>query len=84
MRPCVWSRRHSRSALGSGVKVVYGHANDLPAELEAFDTIMMGNVLQHLRDPIGAVLQAVRHTDHLIITEADWMPGVVADDFVGM
>lgn len=76
-----WLTHH---LLGSEVKVVYGHVNDLPPELEAFDTIMMGNVLQHLQDPVGAVLQAVKHTDHLIVTEADWMPGVVADDFVGM
>jgi SAM-dependent methyltransferase len=69
----------ARSALGSKVKVVYGHLGNLPAELGWFDTVMMGNVLQHLQDPVGAVLQAIRHTDHLIITEADWLVGVGDD-----
>ena len=70
--------------LASRVKVAYGHAGSLPEALGTFDTVVMGNVLQHLQDPVGAVLQAVRRTDHLLITEADWLPGVVADDFVGM
>ena len=70
--------------LGSKVKVVYGHARALPAELGRFDAVVMGNILQHLQDPVGAVLQAVRHTDRLVITEADWMRGVVGDDFIGM
>ena len=70
--------------LASSVKVVYGHAGALPAELCRFDVVVMGNILQHLQDPVGAVLQAARRSDHLIITEADWMRGVVADDFVGM
>jgi SAM-dependent methyltransferase len=70
--------------LASSVKVAYGHAGALPAELGRFDAIVMGNILQHLQDPVGAVLQAARHSDHLIITEADWMRGVVADDFIGM
>jgi SAM-dependent methyltransferase len=58
--------------LRSNVKVVYGHLGGLP-DMGRFDAIMMGNVLQHLQDPIGAVLQAIRLTDHLIITEADWL-----------
>ncbi len=71
--------------LASGVKVAYGHAGALPAELGRFDAIVMGNILQHLQDPVGAVLQAARHSDHLIITEADWIRGVVDDDdFIGM
>ena len=47
--------------------------------LAAFDTIMVGNILQHLQDPVGAVLQVVGRTDHLIITEADWLPGIGDD-----
>ena len=71
--------------LASSVKVAYGHAGALPAELGRFDSIVMGNILQHLQDPVGAVLQAARHSDHLIITEADWLRGVVDDDdFIGM
>jgi SAM-dependent methyltransferase len=58
--------------LRSTVKVVYGHVGRLP-DMGRFDVIMIGNVLQHLQDPIGAVLQAIRYTDHLIVTEADWL-----------
>jgi hypothetical protein len=76
-----WLTHH---LLGSRVKVAYGHANSLPSQLGRFDTIMLGNILQHLQDPVGAVLQAMRSTDHLLITESDWMPGVVDDDFVGL
>jgi SAM-dependent methyltransferase len=67
-----WLARH---ALGSQVNVVYGHVSNLPAGLGQFDTVMMGNILQHLQDPVGAVLQAIQHTGHIIITEADWLPG---------
>jgi len=81
MKNAFWLTHH---LLQSKVKVVYGHANALPSSLGYFDTIVMGNVLEHLQDPVGAVLQAVRHTDHLIITQSDWMPGVVGDDFIGL
>jgi SAM-dependent methyltransferase len=73
----------SRAALGSRVKVAYGHAGRLPEGLGRFDTVVMGNILQHLQDPVGAVLQAIRHTDHLIVTEADWLPGT-GDDLACM
>lgn len=66
----------ARNLLESHVNVVYGHVGKLPSQIGTFDTIMMGNILQHLQDPIGAVLQAAQHTNHLIITEADWLPGV--------
>jgi len=54
----------ARGLLGSHVKVAYGHVRSLPEDLGWFDTVMMGNILQHLQDPVGAVLQAVQHTDH--------------------
>lgn len=66
----------ARATLRSNVKVAYGHAGHLPSGLGYFDTIVMGNILQHLQDPLGAVLQAVEHTNHLIITEADWLENV--------
>src|SRR4030095_945047 len=69
----------ARDLLGSRVNVAYGHAGNLPADLGWFETVMMGNILQHLQDPIGAVLQAARHSDHLIITEADWLPEIGDD-----
>lgn len=69
--------------LESNVKVAYGHVGALPAALGRFDTVVIGNVLQHLQDPVGAILQAIRHTDRLIVTEADWMSDV-PDDLNGM
>jgi SAM-dependent methyltransferase len=69
----------ARAALGSNVKVAYGHAARLPAALGWFDTIVMGNILQHLQDPVAAILHAIRYTDHLIITEADWLSGTSDD-----
>ena len=69
----------ARGLLGSHVKIAYGHVGQLPDEIGRFDTIMVGNILQHLQDPVGAVLQAVGRTDHLIITEADWLPGIGDD-----
>jgi SAM-dependent methyltransferase len=71
--------------LRSHVKVAYGDATALPEELGRFDTIVLGNVLQHLQNPVGAVLQAIARTDHLIVVEADWTPQeVAAEDFAGM
>jgi SAM-dependent methyltransferase len=69
----------ARAALGSHVRAAYGHVGNLPSDLGRFDTVMMGNLLQHLQDPVGAVLQAIRHTDQLIITEADWLHGIGDD-----
>lgn len=80
-----WIKRVKRgfwlahALLQSRARVAYGHVGSLPDELGQFDTIMMGNILQHLRDPIGAVLQAVQRTRCIIITEADWLPGVGDD-----
>jgi hypothetical protein len=69
--------------LGSRARVAYGHANALPAFLGRFDVAVLANVLQHLKDPIGAVMQAASVSDAVVITESDWMPGV-HDDLQGM
>jgi SAM-dependent methyltransferase len=69
--------------LGSRARVAYGHANKLPAFLGRFDVGVIANVLQHLRDPIGAVLELARICDRVVVTETDWMPGH-HDDLNGM
>jgi SAM-dependent methyltransferase len=59
--------------LGSKVDLVYGSVYDTPALVQPVDVALMGNVLQHLRDPFRAiekVAEAVRDT--LIVTEAVW------------
>ncbi len=67
----------------SRAKVAYGHANHLPGFLGRFDIGVLGNVLQHLADPIGAVLRLARICDALLITETDWFAGQY-DDLRGM
>ena len=59
--------------LNSRVKLLYGSVYDTPALISQVDIGLMGNVLQHLRDPfrgIERVAQVV--ADTLIITEAVW------------
>ena len=40
-------------------------------------------MLQHLKDPVGALVQAARIADAVVVTETDWMPGRY-DDLQGM
>jgi SAM-dependent methyltransferase len=77
-----WWRAHA--ALGSKAQVVYGHANRLPEAMGRFDIGVMANVLQHLQDPIGALMGlAARCDEAVVVTETDWFRGV-NDDLVGM
>ena len=65
--------RFAHRMLGSKVKLLHGSVYDTPALVPPVSIALMGNVLQHLRDPFRAierVAQAV--TDTLIITEAVW------------
>ncbi|MBF6557277.1 MAG: methyltransferase domain-containing protein [Acidimicrobiales bacterium] len=71
-----WLAHHQ---LGSRARVAYGHANSLPGFLGTFDVAVLANVLQHLQDPIGAVIQAARISDAIVVTEADWMAGSYED-----
>jgi 2-polyprenyl-3-methyl-5-hydroxy-6-metoxy-1,4-benzoquinol methylase len=69
--------------LGSTARVVYGHANHLPAFLDDFDVVVYANVLQHLQDPVGAVMEGAQRADAVIVTETDWKRGI-ADDLPAM
>jgi 2-polyprenyl-3-methyl-5-hydroxy-6-metoxy-1,4-benzoquinol methylase len=57
--------------LGSRASACYGNVYDLPAALGEFDAVVVGQILVHLRDPIGA-LQSItdRCRDTLVIAEA--------------
>jgi SAM-dependent methyltransferase len=68
---------------GSSAKVVYAHVNALPDAVGHFDVAVLANVLQHLRDPLGALMSVARRTDAIVVTEADWMHGMY-EDVVGM
>jgi SAM-dependent methyltransferase len=69
--------------LHSRARVAYGHANKLPSFLGQFDVTVIANVLQHLQDPVGAIMQAASISRSIVITEADWMAGK-NDDLPGM
>lgn len=69
--------------LGSRAKAIYGHANCLPAVLGEFDVGVMANVLQHIQDPIGALMQLASRCNSVVVTEADWCDGI-NDDLTGM
>jgi hypothetical protein len=49
--------------------------NRLDPRLTGFDVAVMGNVMQHLRDPAGALLDLATRAEALVITEADWLAG---------
>lgn len=62
-------------AFGSSVKLHESHAGRLDPRLTGFDVAIIGNVLQHLRDPIGVVLDVSTRARTIVITEADWLAG---------
>lgn len=62
-----YAHRH----FNSKARVMYGNVMWMPDWLDKFDVTLLGSILQHLRDPLGAIIQADRHTKHtLIICEA--------------
>lgn len=68
------------AALGSEVRHASGDLRDLPRDLGRFDVGLLGNVLQHLRDPAGALLALASTCNVVVVTEADWMHGQIDDD----
>ncbi len=59
--------------LESKVKLLHGSVYDTPALVQPVAIALMGNVLQHLRDPFRAIERVAQVvTDTLIITEAVW------------
>jgi SAM-dependent methyltransferase len=55
--------------LASNARVHYGSVYALPDELGRFDIGVLGCVLLHLRDPLGALLECARRCDRLVVTE---------------
>jgi SAM-dependent methyltransferase len=56
--------------MGSKAKLVHGTAYRVPHEIGKFDVVTLCAILPHLRDPIGAIENAVSFTDkNIIITE---------------
>jgi SAM-dependent methyltransferase len=47
-------------AFGSSARVAYGDVYHIPAELGSFDVVIVGALLEHLSDPIGALASIAR------------------------
>jgi SAM-dependent methyltransferase len=62
-------------AFGSSVRLHESHAGRLDPRLTGFDVAIIGNVLQHLRDPTGVLLDVSTRARTIVITEADWLAG---------
>lgn len=65
---------YSHAKLNSKAKVVRGSAYDAPRLVRPADIAMLGNILQHLRDPFLAVERVARVTrERLIVSETLWI-----------
>jgi SAM-dependent methyltransferase len=61
---------YAHRAYGSRAKCFYGDVYNLPDELGEFDIVIVGALLCHLRDPVGALTSIARRSRHaLVITE---------------
>jgi SAM-dependent methyltransferase len=61
---------YAHRAYGSRAKCYYGDVYNLPDELGEFDIVLIGAILCHLRDPVGALTSIARRCRNaLIITE---------------
>jgi len=69
--------------LSSSAKVVHAHATDLPDAIGHFDVVVLANVLQHIREPVTALIEAARRADSVVVTETDWTRGAY-DELRGM
>ena len=60
----------------SNARAVYGDIYNMPEQIGMFDVVLVSQILVHLRDPVGALIQAGEFSnDTLIITE-----GVFSND----
>jgi SAM-dependent methyltransferase len=56
---------YAHRAYGSRAKCYYGDVHNLPEELGEFDIVLVGAILCHLRDPLGALTSIARRC-HLV------------------
>ena len=61
---------HFHKAFNSRVNVCYGNIYDLPRGLGRFDYALMGSILLHLENPIGAIRSVANVTDNIIVADA--------------
>jgi len=63
----------------SKAKLVYATAYRVPTEIGRFDVVTLCSVLEHLRDPIGALENALNFTDNAIII-TNIVPHFISED----
>lgn len=59
----------SHRLLKSKANAFYGNIYDLPIELGQFDYAVLGSILLHLENPVGAIRQAAQLADRIIISD---------------
>jgi SAM-dependent methyltransferase len=64
---------YAHERLGSKARFVHATAYSIPKEVGTFDVVTLCAVLQHLRDPLGALEKAIQFTREAVII-ADQMP----------
>lgn len=70
----------AHNLLNSHVCLLYGSVYDTPKLIDRVDVALMGNVLQHFRDPFRAIEQVSKVVgETIIITESLWIED---DDFL--
>jgi hypothetical protein len=70
---------YAHEHLDSKARLVHGTAYDVPTEIGRFDVVTLAAILLHLRDPFGALENAISFTDQsIIITDA--VPVFISDD----
>lgn len=52
--------RRARAVFADSIVTVQGYAEDLHFNFGAFDTVVLGQVLEHVKDPLGVTMEAVR------------------------
>ena len=58
---------YAHRAYSSRAKCYYGDVYNLPDELGEFDIVLVGAILCHLRDPVGALTSIARRCRHIIV-----------------
>jgi SAM-dependent methyltransferase len=52
--------RRARAVFADSIVTVQGYAEDLHFNFGVFDTVVLGQVLEHVKDPLGVTMEAVR------------------------
>ena len=65
------SKNMAKLAVGRGIEVKIGTAEDVPYEDEKFDTVLLGTVLSYVKDRRKAINEAYRilkHNGHIVVS----------------